>query len=184
MCVKRVSSFPFPGNEMSLTSLQFPRSSFVPFQKTRVTLTFFQASGTSPSCHELSKTIKSGLSEQSSLSECFHELEAGRQHGYLQGKSLLPEYLMGQKPEDCLDVDCEVTPGSAGKGPSTGVLLVLGAFLHSLVDTTAWYIIYIGTVLGPKEADSPVEGDVERADVTVSKMAVRQSQNHTRTHRE
>ena len=60
-----------PGIEGRQTSLLLCRSSFVPFGKTGATLTCFQASGTSPNCHDLSKTMESGLLQKFSLSECF-----------------------------------------------------------------------------------------------------------------
>ena len=75
MGVQRVSrmscSFPFPGIEERQTSLLLPPLSFVSFGKVGVTMTFFQDSGTSPSCHDLSKIMESGLFYGSFLPECF-----------------------------------------------------------------------------------------------------------------
>ena len=68
---------------------------------------------------------------------------------------------MGQKPEDHLDVDREVASGSAGDGPCTGILLALGACVHSIVDTTAWSIfLYLNTSCS-KGSEQPIRGRPE-----------------------
>ena len=41
----------FPGTEVRLTGLYFPRSSFLPFLKMEVMFPFFQSPGTSPDRH-------------------------------------------------------------------------------------------------------------------------------------
>lgn len=115
ICLERVCRmscpFPFLGNEVRVAlEPAVPQVLLCALLEDGSAVDFFQASGTSSRCCHLSKTIQSFLFQKSSLSE----LAAGRWHGYLQVTSLLPESLTGQKPEHGLDIDCEVTSGSAG----------------------------------------------------------------------
>lgn len=51
ICSKRIHLMTFPGTEMKLTSLQFSRSSFLPFQKMGVMFPFLLSLGTSFDSH-------------------------------------------------------------------------------------------------------------------------------------
>jgi len=51
----------FPGTEVRLMGLLFPGSSFKPFLRMGVAVTFFQFSGMSPRLHDFSKFMESGL---------------------------------------------------------------------------------------------------------------------------
>lgn len=71
-CLEMVSmvicSIPFLGTEVGLTSLQFPRSYFLPFLEVWMTFPFFQSSGTSPSGYDHWKVMEIGFAIQSTSS--------------------------------------------------------------------------------------------------------------------
>jgi len=65
---RRTYSMIFPGTEVKLTSLYFPRSSFLPFLKMGVMFLFFQSLRASPDSHDFSILMVSGLATSPSTS--------------------------------------------------------------------------------------------------------------------
>jgi len=54
---RRICSIAFPGTDMRMTDLRFLRASCLPFLKIGLMFVFYQSSGTSHDCHNLSKIL-------------------------------------------------------------------------------------------------------------------------------